>query len=242
MELNKIEKGEYLSEISHYCSNDTSDLKSSLKSISLRQLNSEGKNVNISTGYIRDYCSSASQYDNTIKVGKEDKYWTKKQVEDWVVKYYDENGDPSQDIHQFLQEAPRVGDLRIKGIRSVFQDIRDKTAFTVVFQKVDKKKTKKQYNAEIEEKVQQFMEPVLKAKKSKKSMEEAARTAVKDLIDNPVLDFIPGEMRTMICYKLQFSSRDGHYQVFDLEAGETKQVNIKTIQSIIYDGTKYELE
>jgi hypothetical protein len=235
MEINNVKEGEFLSEISHYKVRKDSDLEL-MSSVSITHLASSGE-YSFTGTYVKDHLKSASQYDEVIKVGKEDKFWTNKQVADWIRENWD-----GVNIHDFAVNVPKVGDLKLKGIRSVFQEIRDQTVFTVVFQKVDQKKTKKAYEAEISERVERFLVPVIKAKTSKKSMEEAAKASVTDLIKNPVLDYIPGEMRTMICYKTQFSSRDGHYSVFDLEKQGVAQVNIKTIQSIIFDGVKYELD
>lgn len=244
MELQKLNKDEFLSEISHYKVKNNEKLSPNFNdTIEITNL-STGENVGIGSRYIQQYCISAEQYDEIIKVGKEDKYWTKGQVNTWISNYLQSHAVDNNFValEEFANEVPRVGDLKLEGIRSVFQNIRDQTAFTVWFYKVDNKKTKKAYNEEVEARVQSFLEPVLKAKASKKSMEDAVRAGVKELIENPVLDYIPGELRKMICYKKDFSSRDGNYKVFDLEKQSIGSVNIKTIQSIVINGKKYELE
>lgn len=240
--LNKVEREEFLSEISHY---QVTKLAGNMNTVHLKNFQTN-EEVGIGYSYIQQYCKSASQFDETIKVGKEDKYWTEKQVLDWIKFEAKLTNDPierhSGEWLNLLSTAPRVGDLKLEGIRTIFQNIRDQTAFTAWFYKVDTKKTKKAYKEEIEARVQSFLEPILKAKAQKKSMEEAVRASVMNLIENPVLDYIPGELRKMICYKVDFTSRDGNYKVFDLEKQSIGTVNIKTLQSIVINGKKYEVE
>lgn len=238
----EIKQGEYFSLASHYQSKEDSLLSNQM--VHAVQL-SDDSPIAITGSYVAGKCKSASYFEEIVHVGYENKYWTKKQVTDWIqnenlTETAIEEGWTDDDWFNTINDTPRVGDLKLKGIKSIFEDIRDQSVFTVFFYKVDKKKTKKEYNAEIESRVQKFMEPVIKAKTSKKSMEDAAREAVMDLIENPVLDYHPGELRQMICYKEQFSSKDGRYKVFDLEAKETRLVNLPKVQTIIYDKVKYE--
>lgn len=135
-----------------------------------------------------------------------------------------------------------------KGIRSIFEGIKSSEVFTVVFQKQDKAKTKKQYEAEREARRQEAVAIIDKAKKQKKSMAEAYKLALEHVQNNPIRDFIEGEDRVLRGYKMQFVSRDGKYKCMDMdvernskETGE-RLVNINTISQLVYNGVKYVVE
>lgn len=82
------------------------------------------------------------------------------------------------------------------GIRTIFEGIKSSEVFTVVFQKQDKAKTKKQYEAEREAQRQEAVALIDKAKKAKKSM---AVAYIKKLWNTFRIilfkDFIEGEDR-----------------------------------------------
>lgn len=135
-----------------------------------------------------------------------------------------------------------------KGIRSIFEGIKSSEVFTVVFQKQDKAKTKKQYEAEREARRQEAVAIIDKAKKQKKSMAEAYKLALEHVQNNPIRDFIEGEDRVLRGHKMQFVSRDGKYKCMDMdvernskETGE-RLVNINTISQLVYNGVKYVVE
>lgn len=134
------------------------------------------------------------------------------------------------------------------GIRTIFEGIKSSEVFTVVFQKQDKAKTKKQYEAEREAQRQEAVAIIDKAKKQKKSMAEAYKLALEHVQNNPIKDFIEGEDRVLRGYKMQFVSRDGKYKCMDMdvernskETGE-RLVNINTISQLVYNGVKYVVE
>lgn len=134
------------------------------------------------------------------------------------------------------------------GIRTIFEGIKSSEVFTVVFQKQDKAKTKKQYEAEREAQRQEAVALIDKAKKAKKSMAEAYKLALEHIQNNPIKDFIEGEDRVLRVYKMQFVSRDGKYKCMDMdvvrgpkETGE-RLVNINTIKQLIFNGVKYVVE
>lgn len=134
------------------------------------------------------------------------------------------------------------------GIRTIFEGIKSSEVFTVVFQKQDKAKTKKQYEAEREAQRQEAIALIDKAKKSKKSMAEAYKLALEHIQNNPVKNFIEGEDRVLRGYKMQFVSRDGKYKCMDMdiekgpkETGE-RLVNINTIKKLIVNGVMYIVE
>lgn len=131
------------------------------------------------------------------------------------------------------------------GIRTIFESIKSSEVFTVVFKKQDKPKTKKQINEEREAQREKAIELIDKAKKQKKSMAVAYKTALEYIQDNPILDYVEGEERVLRGFKLQFVSRDGKYRCLDMDiersAKETGErlVNINTIEQLIYNGVKY---
>ena len=127
------------------------------------------------------------------------------------------------------------------GIRTIFEGIKSSEVFTVVFNKQDKAKTKKQFEAEREAQRD-------KAKKQKKSMAVAYKEALEFIQNNPVKDYIEGEDRVLRGYKMQFVSRDGKYKCMDMDIERTDKetgerlVNINTISQLIYNGVKYVVE
>ena len=131
------------------------------------------------------------------------------------------------------------------GIRTIFESIKSSEVFTVVFKKQDKPKTKKQINEEREAQREKAIELIDKAKKQKKSMAVAYKTALEYIQDNPILDYVEGEERVLRGFKLQFVSRDGKYRCLDMDIERTSKetgerlVNINTIEQLIYNGVKY---
>ena len=131
------------------------------------------------------------------------------------------------------------------GIRTIFESIKSSEVFTVVFKKQDKPKTKKQINEEREAQREKAIELIDKAKKQKKSMAVAYKTALEYIQDNPILDYVEGEKRVLRGFKLQFVSRDGKYRCLDMDIERTSKetgerlVNINTIEQLIYNGVQY---
>ena len=199
-----IKVGDVLSETSHY-------IVAGLNfdgSIRCRHFESN-EEVNIGKSYIDNYIKSGDNYDQEVKVTKEDK----------------KDGTP--------------------GIRTIFESIKSSEVFTVVFKKQDKPKTKKQINEEREAQREKAIELIDKAKKQKKSMAVAYKTALEYIQDNPILDYVEGEERVLRGFKLQFISRDGKYRCLDMDIERTPKetgerlVNINTIEQLIYNGVKY---
>ncbi len=131
------------------------------------------------------------------------------------------------------------------GIRTIFEKIKSSEVFTVVFKKQGKAKTKKALEAEREAQRAEAIAVIDKAKKAKKSMAEAYKTALAFIQDNPLSDTIEGEDRILRGYKIQFVSRDGRYDCVDMDITKTEKeagirpVNINTISQLIYNGVKY---
>lgn len=134
------------------------------------------------------------------------------------------------------------------GIRTIFEGIKSSEVFTVVFQKQDKAKTKKQYEAEREAQRQEAVALIDKAKKAKKSMAVAYKEALEHIQNNPIKDFIEGEDRVLRGYKIQFVSRDGFYDCIDMDlpdgdkSSKIRKVNIRTIKYLVFNGVKYVVE
>lgn len=212
--MQNIKKGDILSEQSHYVVEEVG-----LRNVKVRHVAS-GQLATLSRGYIDKFVDHASNHSYTIKVGKEDKYWTAKQIAD----------DPDTSL--------RVGDLRQKGIRTIWENIYSKQVFTVCYDKAPKKKTKKQLAKELDEQVAVFLDVIAKAAKQKKGVLEAATRELHVLQASPISNVIVEE-RILRGYKLDFSSRNGLYKVFDIENDGERQVNINTIKWIIIDDIKY---
>ena len=150
--------------------------------------------------------------------------------------------DQFHEVKEVTKEDKKDG---TPGIRTIFESIKSSEVFTVVFKKQDKPKTKKQINEEREAQREKAIELIDKAKKQKKSMAVAYKTALEYIQDNPILDYVEGEERVLRGFKLQFVSRDGKYRCLDMDikrsAKETGErlVNINTIEQLVYNGVKY---
>lgn len=230
--LTEIQAGDVFSEMSHYVyqgRNATGHVLTHLES---------KENVVLSDNYVANLLKTADVYDKEVKVGKEDKLWTAKQISVLT----------DSDLKDFGGITPRVGDIRVKGIRTIWEEIHSSQVFTVAFKKVDTSKTKKAYLAELEAQREVSIDMIDKAKKQKKSMAEAYKVALEYLQMNPIKDYTEGEIRLLRGYKVQFTSRDGKYDCIDMdiemkgtESG-LRPVNINTIQFLVFDGIKYVVE
>ena len=158
------------------------------------------------------------------------------------LKKYCQSADEYSEVVEVTREDKLDG---TPGIRSIFEGIHSSEVFTVVFQKQDKKKTKKQVKEEQERQIQDAITLIEKAKSQKKSMAAAYAEALTFIQQNPVKDYIEGESRTLRGYKVQFQSRDGRYDCVDMDIEKTEKesgvrpVNINTLESLIYKGIKY---
>lgn len=188
-----------------------------------------GKEVNLSKSYVENLLTTADQYEKEVVVGKEDKLWTAAQIATAIKKGEIKDGDVN------------VGDVRLKGIRTIFEEIGNEV-FTVSFKKADKPLSKKRREELISEQAQSVVDAVIAAKKSKKSMIGAAEEAAMAIANNPVLLTEPGEDRILRGYKKQFSSRDGRYNCMDMDIMQPRPVNINTLTLVVVGGVKYILE
>ena len=231
--INMLKEGSILSESSHYIVLGTPVGGA----VTVKHVESN-TNVRLGLDYIKELIDSGDQYITEVKVGKEDKFWTQKQIDDYIQS-------PS---YLTGTDIPKVGDVRVKGIRTIWENIHSQQVFTVCFKKADKNKTKKAIKEEFESQQVYAISLIDKAKQQKKSMAEAYKIALEYVQNNPIKDYIEGESRILRGYKIQFNSRDGKYDCIDLGIDGTngdnsiRPVNINTIEYLIFNGVKYIVE
>lgn len=203
--------------------------------------------VNVSEIQVGDVFSEESHY--TVKsVGKDSVIFTHLESGKEVklsISYVQGLLNTSDQFHETKEVTREDKKDGTPGIRTIFESIKSSEVFTVVFKKQDKPKTKKQINEEREAQREKAIELIDKAKKQKKSMAVAYKTALEYIQDNPILDYVEGEERVLRGFKLQFVSRDGKYRCLDMDIERTSKetgerlVNINTIEQLIYNGVKY---
>ena len=130
--ISEIEVGDIMSEESRYIVDSKTPT-----GIVFTHLES-GKKVTLDNNYVSDLLKTADQYNKEIEVGREDKYWTQKQINESLLK-----GEIETD------SLIRPGDIRVKGIRTIWEDITGGQVFTVCFQKQGKNLSTKAYNEKI---------------------------------------------------------------------------------------------
>lgn len=224
--LNEIEVGDVFSEQVHYTfigkNNDSYEFK---------HLGS-GSPVKLNSKYVEDLLQTADQYQTEVEVGKEDKLWTAKQITDAV-----KAGTLKAD-HQY-----RVGDIRQKGIRSIWADIHSSQVFTVSFNKQAKELTKKALLDAKQQQLDEAIKAIEAARIGKKGVAKIAEEAIKKIQDNPVLPIQAGDERILRGYKIEFTSITGQYDVVDMDIddpkGNVRKVNVNEINYLVYGGVKY---
>jgi hypothetical protein len=210
----------YYSEINYYKKTNETPAEVVLTSLT------NNEEVGLSHEYVKEFLKSASEFTTTQKVGVLDKLWTAKQIAEEVEK------DPNF--------SARVGDLRIKGIKTIWSEI-GTHCFTVTYQKKGKELSDSAYKKLVDKMSTEAISQIEQVKTSKKGVTKTATEIIKDLLVNPPSKFEQGEMRTLVGRKIQFESADGLYSVQDFEAadGQPRSVNVNTITEIIYLGVKY---
>lgn len=220
-----------LSEVAHYVvvDNDGSIVKA-------KHLGS-GIVVDLSVKYVKELTKSADQYSKTVKVGKEDKHWTEKQIKDAEADGTLKAG------HQV-----RVGDVRLEGIRTIWENIHSAQALAVGYIKQEKILSGKALKAARDKQADEALAKITAAQKAKKGVAKAALEAIQEIQEKPILPVQEGEERTLRGYKIQFTSRDGRYDCIDIDlpsndpAKRIRPVNINTIKWLIFDDVRYEVE
>lgn len=140
-----------------------------------------------------------------------------------------------------------------KGIRSLFEEIYDGQVFTVCFKKQDTPLTKKKFEELKNKQINDAIEKIEKAQKSKKGVADEAKQVLINIQNNPILPFEQGESRVLRGYKIQFTSRDGKYNCMDMGlidihdntgnySSAIRPVNINSIEYLVYKGVKYTVE
>jgi len=223
MKLNDIRKGDLFSESSVYTFIEKQGNSYLFNHIGSKQT------VTLDSKYVEKLLTTADQFDTTVECGKEDKHWTQLQIDAAVKK------------GELKANTVNVGDLKVKGIRTIFEEIGNEV-FTVCFTKADKVLSKKAYDTKIIQLTLEATNKIEAAKTAKRSVVEAATTVIEDLLRNPVLQVEGGEERVLRGYKQQFSSRDGYYAAMDVDIFETRQININKLLWIVVNNVKYILE
>jgi hypothetical protein len=235
--INKLKVGDVLSEISHY-------KVDSIQNSAGKLIHLEGNTVvNISLGYIKDHVQSGDEFEQEIIVGKEDKLWTAKQI-DAIANIHDEQWCKDNNVEQGV--LPKIGDVRLKGIRTIWENIYSPHVFTCCFKKQDTIKSAKKLKEETTLLADSFAEQIDKIKTAKKGVAEAAKQFIEELVKNPILPYEEGEERVLRGYKIQFESRDGKYACVDMDIPTTENnvrpVNINSLIYIIFNNVKYIVE
>lgn len=226
--LSEIEEGDIFSEQSHYIYNGLRVQLGGNKQYQFLHLES-GKVVNLDEKYVSELLQTADQYETEVEVGIEDKKWTAKQIEE---------------AHFAVTNTdnPRVGDVRQKGILSIWNDIHSQQVFTVNFNKANKELSTKALGEAKVKQAEEALKKIAEAAKNKKGVANVAALVIADLQNNPILPIERGEERTLRGYKTQFESINGVYDVVDMDirTGVNKrQVNVRAINFLVYGGTKY---
>lgn len=222
IKISEIETGDVFSEESHYVYTGKNGSKFKFKHLE------SGETVNLDEPYVAELLSTADQYEQEVEVGLEDKHWTAKQIEEAKKK-----GTLEAD------SAIREGDLKLKGIRSLWTDIHTTKVFSVCFDKKGKALTKKAYAAA---KQKQIDDALANISSGKVTMEDA----FKFIQNNPIFEIEKGEERVLRGYKVQFASPNGFYDVVDMDIEDSerkglnlRKVNINEIKWLVISGTKY---
>ena len=227
IKINEIEVGDVFSEESRYVVESKTNTHTNFLHLE------SGKKVSLDNNYVTDLLKTADQFHKDVEVGREDKYWSQKQIDDAITK-----GELKADTKL------RPGDVRLKGIRTIWEDITGGQVFTVCFQKQNKELSNKAYNEKITTTAKEYADKILNAKSGKRSVSETAITIVQEILKNPVLQYEVGEDRILRGFKIEFSSRDGKYNCIDMDIqgsyeSKVRPVNINTILWLVYDGVKY---
>ena len=225
-EIKDIRTGDAFSEISHYI------VESVEKENIIFKHQESGTTVSLTHEYVKKLLVSADQYDSVVTVGKEDKLWTANQIAEQTKKGLWKAG----------VEIPKVGDVRLKGMRTIWQEIYSAEVFVVCYKKADEPLSASKFNELLQQQRDKAVEAILDVQSRKKGVAKEAQKQLQIIQQNPVLPFKEGEMRYLRGYKLEFESRDGKYLCKDLDINDVRPVNINTINTLVYKGVKYQLE
>jgi len=224
LNIAEINVGDVFSEESHYVYLGEKNNAHQFKHLESAQV------VNLDSKYVTELLKTADQFEEEIEVGVEDKEWTQKQIDDAKKK-----GTLEAD------SEVRAGDLKLKGIRSIWADIHTTEVFSVCFNKKGKALTKKAFTAAKDKQIQDALAQV---GTSKITLEDAFKVVQ----DNPINQIETPEERVLRGYKVQFSSVSGFYDVVDMDieddgkGSNLRKVNITEIKWLVIGGIKYIVE
>jgi hypothetical protein len=219
--ISEIEVGDVFSEESHYVYLGKKGNTYDFKHLESKQV------VHLDENYVTELLQTADQYEEEVEVGVEDKHWTQKQIDEAKKK-----GTLEAD------SQVREGDIKLKGIRSIWSDIHTTQVFSVCFNKKGKELTKKAFNAAKEKQVQEALAAI-------GSGNVTMAEAIKQVQENPIFPVEKGEERVLRGYKVQFSSTNGFYDVIDMDieddgkGSNLRKVNINEINWLVVGGVKY---
>jgi hypothetical protein len=225
IDVSDIEVGDVFSEESHYVFTGVNNNLYDFKHLE------SGQTIHLDEKYVSELLQTADQYYETITVGLEDKFWTQKQINEALKK-----GALTDD------HGIREGDLKLKGIRSIWSEIHSKRVLAVCFNKKGKELTKKAFEAL---KQKQIDDTLVLVSSGKVTLEDA----FKSIQNTPIVPVEKGEERILRGYKVQFVSVNGFYDVVDMDipddegkGANLRKVNINEIIWLIVDGVKYVVE
>jgi len=224
LNIAEINVGDVFSEESHYVYLGEKNNAHQFKHLESAQV------VNLDSKYVTELLKTADQFEEEIEVGVEDKEWTQKQIDDAKKK-----GTLEAD------SEVRAGDLKLKGIRSIWADIHTTEVFSVCFNKKGKALTKKAFTAAKDKQIQDALAQV---GTGKITLEDAFKVVQ----DNPINQIETPEERVLRGYKVQFSSVSGFYDVVDMDieddgkGSNLRKVNITEIKWLVIGGIKYIVE
>lgn len=150
----------------------------------------------------------------------------------------DENGIVSEIGKAYVEKVLTSADIFSKTENKTRTELADlvmknpRVVMTVCYIKADQKKTKSQFEAEKRAKIDEI---------SKASVKNLAKL-LDDLIENPITNIIPGEVRTMKGRHYGQMNEFGRIMFIDMEETRStgpKQIDPRTIQYIILDDVKY---
>ena len=185
--------------------------------------------VTLDGKYVSELLTGADQYQSEIEVGKEDKLWTVKQIME--IK--------PEELAALGGVEPRVGDVRVKGIRSIWSDIHSAAVFKVSFNKQGKDLSAKALREAKEAQLNSAVGRIEAAFTGKRGVAKVSKEVIQEIIDNPVIPAIKGEERILRGYKVQFTSVTGRYDVIDMDIVDgtpVRPVNVNEINWLVFNG------
>lgn len=181
---------------------------------------------------------------NKLKVGEvlsESSYFTISNIQKDQIEVEDSFGNKGLKISKQYVEAILSSAIQYTTEEKISQteminivSANPRTAMTIYFRKADKVKTKKAFKADLE----------LKAIEVQKDFLDRGKVALEEALVNPVLDYIPGEMREIKGYFIGTQDERGRFQFKDMEDSKKliKGVDSRTINYVIVNNIKYILK